>query len=225
MPYAICSERPSEDLRGRLAEKLEPFSDNNFLWTHFIVEIEMCLNWFGRSRRDKQERAERAERERKATRPQSFAELKQVKEPDWNPVDQCYWFYPEGMSGMQFRVLASTSRESRLELCHPTGLRIRKVCVSRSADPDGKTIWHHERYSMGDIPFYFDGQTMGIVFESTITVADDEEIRLELPPNTEFRNTDNCGWYHHWTHNGEPNELVMSKAGVYTRGPRLRADH
>jgi hypothetical protein len=128
---------------------------------------------------------------------------------------------------LKYRVLSLSSRESRLELANSSRLPLRKVQVNIRPDPNAGVDWWTQIAQLGSIPFHFDGETMDIVFTTTVTLRAGEAIYIDLPPDTDIANVDCRACYQHWIPGpGSPTQQVaMGIAGAYSRGPRLQSDH
>jgi hypothetical protein len=176
------------------------------------------------NRKEQQRKAE-AERKRKQDRPESLSELKEIKGPSWNPVGETVWLYPGGKAGLRFRVLSSSPTDSRLELVSPSGLVPRKVQVTTRLDESDGSVWWTETACLGYIPFYFDGNTMGIVYSKEVTINTGQAIYIDLPPDTDISNLDWSGVYRHWRPEYGSQQVHMGTVGTYSRGPRLQSDH
>jgi hypothetical protein len=188
-----------------------------------------------RIRRNEAQNAKREaqirEKRRKEQRPESLEEMKEVSSGLWSPVGTEVWLYPKGddsrtRDGLKFKVLSDTPGDSRLTLVSPVGLRVRKVRVSKYVDRANPSITtFHEMARLGNIPFYFDGRTMGIVFSQPVPLASNEAIYIDLPRDTDIENISGCGTYGHWLDNFRPSQVFMSESGAYSRGPRLFSEH
>jgi hypothetical protein len=82
---------------------------------------------------------------------------------------------------------------------------------------------------LGPIGCYFDGATMEIVFERSVSLGDDDAIYIDIPPDTDIQNVDvaSSGLYQHWRegpHNPKY-QVIMGVTGAYARGPRLQSAH
>jgi hypothetical protein len=165
-------------------------------------------------------RKEAEEFVRKRDQPQSLRERMEVAKV---AVGDTVWLYPAGLAGMKFRVLTVFPRDLRLELLFPSGLRVIKG--EGTIGPNASiTISVTPGDASNLVPFYFDGDTMGIVFGNVVTLGKNEALLIELPPNTITDNMDEHGRY--WLSNGgERPRAVLSEPGTYCRGPRLRSDH
>jgi hypothetical protein len=150
--------------------------------------------------------------------------LKETKGAYWNPVGETVWLYPGGKAGLKYKVISSSSRESRLSLVSPSGLRIRKVRVAMRRDTKTGTDWWTETADLGNIGFYFDGESMDIVFTTAVTIQAGQAIHIDLPSDTDIENLDWFGCYQHWG-TGTRQHVFLGTAGTYTRGPRLQSDH
>jgi hypothetical protein len=195
-------------------------------------------------------RALEAEREqnRKRERPQSLTEMKETNSLREDPIGDVVWLYPGGSGGLKFRILSLSPRDTRLELAVPSSMRIRKTQVARTTsvcqwNTNVSVITWTETRGLGDIPFYFDGDTMGIVFKDTVTLGDGEAIYIDMPDDTRVENLPGCGSYrmwfqpYDWTDDWKiykfdmppacpsPPHAHLGNPGTYNRGPRLQSDH
>jgi hypothetical protein len=164
---------------------------------------------------------------RKTERPQTFTEMKEVEGSSWSPVGQPVWLYPAGKWGLKYKVLSSSPYGSRLELASPSGLRIRTVQVSLSplTDFHDRSWWTETAY-LQTIPFYFDGATMGIVFQFPVTIGAGQAIYIDLPTDRDIENLDSCGYHSHWVGESDRRDHVhMNDYDAFSRGPRLHSDH
>jgi hypothetical protein len=168
---------------------------------------------------------EAAERERKATRPETFSELKESKGWGWDPVGQTVWLYPGGKSGLKYYVLSSSPLESRLTLFNCAGLQIHTFGKRRKIIQSGRTSQVIEQNEvLQNIPFYFDGDTMGIVFKDPVSLRAGQAIHINLPVDTDIENLSHCAYFM-YSEQGPRQRVYLTEVGTYTRGPRLQSDH
>jgi hypothetical protein len=153
--------------------------------------------------------------------------MMEIKGPAWNPVGETVWLYPEDNAGLKYKVLFCSPHESRLELVSPSGLRVRKVQVTTGRDDTRGIIFWTETAQLGNIPFYFDGATMGIMFSNTITLSAGHAIYIDLPAHTDVRNLDwrGCYWHSLKGYGADEQQVHMGDIGTYIGGPRLHSDH
>jgi hypothetical protein len=124
------------------------------------------------------------------------------------------WIYPIGKAGLEYQVLSCNPQESRLSLVTPSRLRIRKVRITvKHNKKTNVEIWR-EGWTVHDIPFYFDGASMGIVFTKAVNIHAGQAILIDLPPHTEVLNL-------LWSCQQD----FMGDVGTSTRGLRWHMDH
>jgi hypothetical protein len=181
--------------------------------------------------RDKREDDEKKAQElkRKRERPESLTELMDVKEEGWDPAGTEIWLYPGGQAGLKFRVSSYSPRDSRLQLIQPTGLSVQLWYVSTTLTPEpgypNMVTWNNYGIPV-TIPFYIDGDTMGIVFTTEATVGPSQSIYINLPPDTDIENLPDCGYFIHWFMMRRPDQVYSyMNTGIHNRGPRIQSDH
>jgi hypothetical protein len=165
---------------------------------------------------------EARENERKQTRPATFTEWKQGKGRAPDPVGQHVRIHPGQKAGLTYKVEASSATDFRLQLVSPSGLRVRKFEVSiRKTNPPGKV--GSPIKELGNIEFYLDGDTMGIVFRSSVTLVSGQAIYIDLPEGIDFANLDGCPYYQVLLCENLPRWAVLRETGTHTRGPRVQS--
>jgi hypothetical protein len=169
-----------------------------------------------------QQHKDAEEWQRIRTRPRSLTELLKTKSPS---VGDTVWLYPGDKAAIKYRVLSLSSGDTRLELAEQGSLTITKKKVTKTVKT-GFSSWWIQGDSVENIPFYFDGSTMGIVFTKAVTVHEHEAIYLFLPLDTTIADVGGVEYAHLLDETRALSRWAnMGEAGTYSRGPRLESNH
>jgi hypothetical protein len=185
-----------------------------------LAQEEHNRNIAARERQKKQDEEAR-EWERKEKWPQNLTEMIEVRQRKGitdDLVGKIVKLYPNRGSELKYRVLSYSPFDSRLELVVPTGLNIWMVSVTWDGDTAINEI------SCQNIPFYINGDTMGIVFTQSISLDTVKCIEINFPAGTDISNLTYCGYYERWRDNKRPHQVILRRSGTYNRGPRIEGD-